>query len=51
MICKGPYPIFELATVKHMYLKDWDKVVAGNVEFIEEPSGKKRIRLKPVSGE
>jgi hypothetical protein len=44
-ICKGPYPIFELATVGHLHLRDWDKIT-GNVEFIEEPFGQKRIRLK-----
>jgi hypothetical protein len=47
MTCKGPYPVFEFATVGHLYLKDWDKV-AGSVEFVEEPFGKKRIRLKAI---
>jgi hypothetical protein len=48
MICKGPYPVFEMATVGilHMNMEDWERVAA-NVEFIEEPFGRKRIRLKP----
>jgi hypothetical protein len=45
MICKGPYPVFELATVGLLYLKDWEQVAA-NVEIVEEPFGRKRIRLK-----
>lgn len=51
MTCKGPYPIFELATVGILGLKDWEKVSASGVEFIEEPSGKKRIRLKSGVGD
>ena len=47
MICRTPYPISALASVGLLFLKHWD-LVAANVEFIEEPSGKKRVRLKPA---
>lgn len=47
MICRAPYAISMLASVGLLSLKHWDQVAA-NVEFIEEPSGKKRIRLKSM---
>ena len=45
LTCMGEYAMSQLSAYELLYLKDYDKI-AGNVEVIEEPLGKARLRLK-----
>jgi hypothetical protein len=48
MICKGPYPVFELATVGLLHLTGWDEIV-DRIEISRDPFDKEELRLKPLS--
>ena len=48
LTCTGEYAMSQLSAYGQLYLKDYDKV-ANNVEMIEEPFGKGRIRLKSAT--
>jgi hypothetical protein len=45
MICKGPYPVFEMATVGLLHITGWDEIVH-RIEIQRDPFGKELLRLK-----
>jgi hypothetical protein len=45
MICKGPYPVFEMATAGLLHLTGWDEIVQ-RIEIQYDPFGKELMRLK-----
>jgi S1-C subfamily serine protease len=47
MICKGPYPVFEMAQVGILAASGWDQI-AKRVEINNEDFETERLRLKPI---
>jgi Trypsin-like peptidase domain len=46
MVCKGPYPVFEMATVGLLAALGWERIIE-RVETVSDPFGNERLRLKP----
>lgn len=46
MVCKGPYPVFEMAQVGLLAASGWDRV-AKRIEIESGPFGEERLRLNP----
>jgi S1-C subfamily serine protease len=46
MVCKAPYPVFEMAQVGLLNATGWDQVVK-RIEIETDPFGVERLRLRP----